>query len=58
MVDEDDMMGWHVDDHCHDDLILLEYGCALAGDELKLACRGKETGRIIVFQLIMRPLHY
>ena len=42
--DEDDMLPWHVDDHCHEDLTLLEFDRALPGDLFKLACRGKEKG--------------
>ena len=42
--DEDDMLSWHVDDHCHDELTLLEYDRALAGNDSKLACRVKGKG--------------
>ena len=58
MDDEDDMLGWHVDDHSHDDLTLIEYDRSLSGYQFKLAWRGKDNSRIVAFQLIMCPLHY
>ena len=39
MINEDDMLPWHVDDHCHDDLTLLEYDRALHVGQFELACR-------------------
>jgi hypothetical protein len=56
--DEDDMLPWHVDDHCHDELTLLEYDRALAGNDLKLACRMKEKGSNLQYDLYIFSLHF
>ena len=40
--DEDCMLPWHVDDHCQNDLTLLEYDRGSPGGQFKLACRGKK----------------
>jgi len=58
MGDEDVMLPWDVDDHCHDELTLFEYDNALAGNELKLKCRGKEKGTSLHYHLYIYPLHY
>jgi hypothetical protein len=42
--DEDDMLPWHVDDHCHENLTKPEFDRALPGDLFKFSCRGKEKG--------------
>jgi hypothetical protein len=55
--DEDGMLPWHVDDHCHDDLTLLEYDRASHGGQFKLACREKK-GSNMPSQLVICPLHY
>jgi hypothetical protein len=56
--DEDAMLPWDVDDHCHDELTLFEYDNALAGNEFKLKCRGKERGANQHYYLYIYRLHY
>ena len=56
--DEDAILPWDVDDHCHDELTLFEYNSALAGNEFKLKCRGKEKGTSLHYHLYIYPLHY
>ncbi len=51
MDDEDTMLPWDVDDHCHDELTFFEYDSALAGNEFKLKCRGKEKGTRMHYHL-------
>jgi hypothetical protein len=53
--DKDGMLPWYVDDHCHEELTLLEYERAMPGIYFKLACRGQENGNL-PYHLFICPL--